>query len=249
MPARSREQVSITLADGRQVLLLRVRDARAKRLRLSVSERGVRLTVPAAVSQRMAERFVHEQQAWLATQIDRFTARCAPQRLTREWREPIPLRGQPVPLIWAEGRYARADLNAHGVCVSLPPSADDGCARLALREFYLAQARADVGRWLPRYLPSLGRAPQMIRIRALSSLWGSLSARDVVSLDLSLVLGPAAAFEYVLIHELCHLQQRNHSPAFWREVERYCPDWRTHRSYFREQGMALKTSLRQLTTA
>lgn len=245
--ANHREQLAITLADGRELTLLRVRDRRAKRMRLSVSERGVRLTLPRAVSLRAADAFVLEHGDWLIAQVDRFRADCAPVLLTRGSSDPLPLRGELLPLIWCEGRYARAELDAHGIRLSLPAAADDSCARLALREFYLAQARADVGRWLPRYLPHLRSAPRLIRIRALSSLWGSLSASDALSLDLSLVLGPAAAFEYVLIHELCHLHQRNHSPAFWREVERHCPDWRVHRAYFRAHGAALKATLQQLT--
>lgn len=118
--------------------------------------------------------------------------------------------------------------------------------RAALREFYLAQARADLGAWLPRYLPSLPAAPRRLLIRPLSSLWGSLSGADRLTLDLALVLGPPAAFEYVLVHELCHLLHRNHSPAFWREVERRFPAWRAQRTFFRREGLALKTTLRRL---
>ncbi len=247
-PPSHREQVTITLADGRGVILLRVRDRRAKRMRLSVSERGVRLTLPRAVSLRAADAFIQEHDGWLIAQLDRFNGSATPTLLIRGSCEPIPLRGELLPLRWAEGRYARVDRDAHGVCLSLPANADDSRARLALHEFYLAQARADVGQWLPKYLPHLRSAPRTIRIRAMSSLWGSLSANDALSLDLSLVLGPPAAFEYVLIHELCHLHQRNHSPAFWREVERHCPDWHMHRAWFREHGMALKSTLRQLTT-
>jgi predicted metal-dependent hydrolase len=247
--ANHREQVTITLADGRQLALLRVRDVRAKRMRLSVSERGVRLTLPRAVSLRAADAFVQTHGEWLLAQVDRFSALSEPALLTHGSSESIPLRGEASPLIWREGRYARAELTEHGVCLSLPAGADDARARLALHEFYLAQARADVGRWLPRYLPHLRSAPRMIRIRALSSLWGSLSASDVLSLDLALVLGLPAAFEYVLVHELCHLHQRNHSPAFWREVERHCPEWRMHRAWFRQHGLALKSTLRRLTAS
>jgi predicted metal-dependent hydrolase len=67
-----------------------------------------------------------------------------------------------------------------------------------------------------------------------------------VSLDLALVLAPPAAFEYVLVHELCHLLQRNHGPRFWREVEARAPDWRVQRTYLRGEGMGLKSQLRVL---
>jgi len=80
----------------------------------------------------------------------------------------------------------------------------------------------------------------------LSSLWGSLSARDALSLDLALVLGKPAAFEYVLVHELCHLIHRNHARGFWREVEARGQDWRAQRDYLHGEGAALKASLRRL---
>jgi predicted metal-dependent hydrolase len=82
----------------------------------------------------------------------------------------------------------------------------------------------------------------------MSSLWGSLSARDALSLDLALVLGEAAAFEYVLVHELCHLLHRNHRRGFWREVEARGQDWRAQRDYLHARGASLKARLRALIT-
>ncbi len=67
-----------------------------------------------------------------------------------------------------------------------------------------------------------------------------------VVLDLSLVLAPPSAFEYVLVHELCHLIHANHSRAFWREVEIRWPAWRAEREYFRSDGRQLKAELRAL---
>jgi len=84
-------------------------------------------------------------------------------------------------------------------------------------------------------------------MRGLSSLWGSLSASDGLLLDLSLVLGKPSAFEYVLVHELCHLLHRNHSRRFWREVEKRWPLWREERDYLHGEGLGLKAELRRLT--
>ena len=106
--------------------------------------------------------------------------------------------------------------------------------------------RNDVGRWLPRYLPALPRAPSELKLRPLSSLWGSLSPSDVVSLDLALVIGRPTAFEYVLVHELCHLLHRDHSRRFWREVEARWPGWRDERDYLHGEGLAIKAELRRL---
>ncbi|MEE7547885.1 M48 family metallopeptidase, partial [Xanthomonas sp. Kuri4-1] len=122
----------------------------------------------------------------------------------------------------------------------------EAALRRLLRDFYEAQARADVGRWLPRYLPTLPRAPSRLRLKVMSSQWGSLAPDGSLALDLALVLGRPSAFEYVLVHELCHLIQANHSPAFWHEVEQRFPLWRQERAYFHEQGRQLKAHLRRL---
>ena len=236
----------LALADGREVPVRWVRDRRARRLRLIVSDKGARLTLPMAASVRLAEAFLHEHRDWLARQLDRQRPDDAPL-FGRDWQGPLPLRGADTPLAWREGRFARASLGEHGIELQLPERADDRRARATLREFYLQQARADLGAWLPRYVPRLPRPPTALRVRALSSLWGSLSPGDAVSLDLALVLGRSSSFEYVLVHELCHLIHADHSPRFWREVEARWPGWRDERDYLRADGLALKATLARLT--
>ncbi|MBP6597730.1 MAG: M48 family metallopeptidase [Arenimonas sp.] len=235
----------LALADGRELPVRWVRDARARRLRLIVSDKGARLTLPRAATERLALAFLHEHRDWLAKQLARHPTSEHPP-LRRGEAADLPLRGHSLPLHWREGRYARATLGEHGVELQLPERASDAQLHSALRDFYTQQARQDLGAWMPRYLPGLPRAPRTFRLRPLSSLWGSLSPSDALSLDLSLVLGRPSAFEYVLVHELCHLVHANHSRRFWREVEARWPDWRDERDYLRGEGLALKSQLARL---
>ena len=158
----------------------------------------------------------------------------------------LPLRAQPVPLRWQEGRYARLQREDDGLVFTLPGKAGAASLRRALRDFYEGEARADVGRWLPRYLPTLPRPPRRILLKVMSSQWGSLSPDDSVALDLALVLARPSAFEYVLVHELCHLLRPDHSRAFWREVEARFPAWRDERDWFHAHGRRTKAALRAL---
>ncbi len=242
----ARDTVDLPLDDGRTLVVQRVRDPRAKRLKLSVDERGARLTLPWRASLIAGDRFLHGHRDWLLAQIARHQAGDDAPIAFSPGLDALPLRGERVPLHWHGGRFARIDARDDGVHVQLPARATDAAARRTLRAFYEAQARADVGRWLPRYLPGLPRAPSRLRLKIMSSQWGSLSPEGSLALDLALVLARPSAFEYVLVHELCHLIQPNHSPAFWREVEARCPHWRAERDYFHAEGRALKARLRAL---
>ncbi|MGV8932334.1 MAG: M48 family metallopeptidase [Luteimonas sp.] len=242
----TRDTLVFALDADRTIDIARVRDPRARRLRLSVDERGARLTLPIRASLVSGDRFLHEHRHWLAQQLARHTGDLQTAPLRRDRTTQLPLRDEMLPLRWQTGRYTCLQREDDGIVLQLPARAGDAALRRALRDFYEAQARADVGRWLPRYLPGLPRAPSRIRFKVMSSQWGSLAPDGALSLDLSLVLGCPAAFEYVLVHELCHLVHANHSRAFWDEVEARFPEWRAQRRYFHEHGRQLKAVLRQL---
>lgn len=240
----ARENVLVALEGGRTVEVLRVRDPRARRIKLSVSERGARLTLPLRVSAVAGERFVREHADWLLAQLANSAGTAL--ELRPHATLALPLRGRDVPVRWETGRFARVHEDADGLLFQSPPDPANTSLRRALRDFYEAQARADVGRWLPRYLPELPRAPSRLRLRMMSSQWGSLSPDGTLCLDLALVLAEPVSFEYVLVHELCHLIHADHSRRFWREVEARCPRWRDQRAYFRSEGRRLKALLHAL---
>ena len=78
-----------------------------------------------------------------------------------------------------------------------------------------------------------------VSIRNQRSRWGSCSRNGAISLNYRLMLMPVRVADYVLIHELMHLQQQNHGPRFWRLVERACPDYRESERWLRRHGRAL----------
>lgn len=248
-PALQRDVTRLQLSPGHDVDIQRVRDPRAKRIKLSVDERGARLTLPMRASLVSGDRFLQEHRHWLALQLQKYTGHEALPTLVRKLTTHLPLRAQQLPLHWHEGRYTRLVRDGDELHFHVTLRASDATLRRTLREFYEAEARADIGRWLPKYLPALPRAPARLRLKVMSSQWGSLSPDGSLALDLALVLGRASAFEYVLVHELCHLIQADHSPRFWHQVESRFPAWRDEREYFHAHGRALKASLRALVLA
>lgn len=245
--AAPRETLNITLDNGETVDVLRVRDPRARRIKLSVSERGARLTLPLRASEVAGERFVLEHGEWLMAQLARNDS--VASALQPHVTASIPLRGAELPVTWSEGRALRMARTEEALHITVPASLRIASLRRALRDFYEAQARADIGRWLPALLPTLPRPPSRFMLKVMSSQWGSLAPNGTVALDLALVLARPSAFEYVLVHELCHLIRADHSRAFWREVEQRFPTWRDEKEYFNAQGRQLKAAMRGLLAA
>jgi predicted metal-dependent hydrolase len=245
-PSQAIELWPVTLASGEVIDVRAVRDARARRLRLIVTDKGVRLTLPLRCSERLAKQFLLEHRDWLAAH---WQQRPKPQvyaELQLHQASDILLRGERISLQWREARYTQVAYDENAIHIELSAKAGLAQAKRALKEFYLQEARKDIGAWMPKYLPAFPSAPLAIKLRPLSSIWGSLSPSDGLLLDLSLVLGKPRAFEYVLVHELCHLVHRNHSRSFWREVEKHFPDWRDERAYLHGEGLLLKRELKNI---
>ena len=125
----------LTLADGRDVEVQRVRNPRARRLKLSVDERGARLTVPPRTSLVAGERFLIEHRDWLSAQLDHY-ADVAPPPLQQDVTAALPLRGAEQPLTWQRGRFAKVQDDGGQLVFVAPGNARQASLQRALRDFY-----------------------------------------------------------------------------------------------------------------
>lgn len=86
------------------------------------------------------------------------------------------------------------------------------------------------------YEPILGVKVNRIHIKDQKTRWGSCSSKKNVNLNWRLILAPQEVMDYVIIHELCHLIEMNHSRAFWELVESICPDYRERKQWLKENA-------------
>ena len=89
------------------------------------------------------------------------------------------------------------------------------------------------------YAPLIGVTYGRITIRNQKSKWGSCSARGNLNFNCLLMDAPGEVLDYVVVHELCHRKEMNHSPAFWAEVARVCPDYKAHIKWLKTEGQGL----------
>ena len=93
------------------------------------------------------------------------------------------------------------------------------------------------------FAPKVGVTYGRITIRAQRTRWGSCSGKGNLNFNCLLMLAPAEVQDYVVVHELCHRKEMNHSARFWQEVERVLPDYRVHRKWLKDNGNALMARL------
>jgi len=107
------------------------------------------------------------------------------------------------------------------------------------------QARDAIAQRVKHFAPLVGVTYGRITIRSQHTRWGSCSAKGNLNFNCLLMLTPPQVLDYVVVHELCHRKELNHSPRFWAEVEKICPEYRIHRKWLKDNGGALIARLPQ----
>ncbi|MEX2374396.1 MAG: SprT family zinc-dependent metalloprotease [Dehalococcoidia bacterium] len=224
-----------TLTVGRRTIHYDVHVSdRAKRKRIEVTPGRVDVIVPEGATQEDVERFVASKRRWLHDRTDEL--REAAERLRADTPEAfhsgakILFRGRYLKLRVEDAAVTEASLTYRtGFHVRVPRGMDPD-EREAL-------VRGIVEGWLEERLLEdawgvvrasgrpHGLEPARIRVRDQKTLWGSCGKDGVIRLDRKLARLPRPVFEYVVVHELCHLRHRDHSPGFWELVRRVLPEY------------------------
>ncbi|WP_425100486.1 M48 family metallopeptidase [Tropicibacter sp. S64] len=206
------------------------RSARARRLslRLSRLDGRVTLTLPNGVSEREGRDFVLSKESWLRGHLDGHEAACVVN-----FGSVLPVAGVELTLAPGTGRSVRTRDGVLHV-----PGAEDQVARRT-QAFLKTLARDRLAIASDRYAAALGKPYNRLTLRDTRSRWGSCTADGGLMYSWRLIMAPPEVLDYVAAHEVAHLQEMNHSPAFWAVVERLYGDWRAPRRWLREAGPAL----------
>ncbi len=206
------------------------RSKRARRVRVNVrAHTDVEVVLPAHASERAAAAAVRELTPWIERRLlegRRTLARIA------ERGDTVPYLGTPLTLVPQPGR-TRAHMNGEKLFVPV------GDHRPAVERLYRRLARREIAARLDVAVARAGSSYTGLSIRAQSTRWASCSATGAMSFNWRLLLAPEPVLDYVVWHEVCHLDVRDHSPRFWALVERRFPGWREQRDWLRRHGATL----------
>ncbi|NNE89409.1 MAG: M48 family metallopeptidase [Silicimonas sp.] len=212
--------------NGIEILVRRSPRARRFSLRVSSLDGRVTMTVPKSVSMRDAKGFAEQKADWVTRAVSRVHE---PVEIKPGAR--VPVEGVMREIAHHSARSAKVD--GQGLLV---PVGREVPALVALLK-HLARDR--LFERVSHHAKALGRDYGRITLRDTRSRWGSCSSQGNLMFSWRLMMATPDVLDYVAAHEVAHLERMDHSPAFWRVVDRLCPDHQAQRKWLREQGNAL----------
>ncbi len=213
-----------------------------KRRKLTISverDRSVVVHAPSDATDEAIRRIVDSKRHWILEKL----------RHPQKYRElPHPpgkelVNGESAAYL---GRQYRIEVVAEGLDAVefnqrfLVPASKVSQRRTALREWYVARANEKILPRVPRFAKSLGVEFKRARIVDNRYRWGSCTVKDNVNLNWRLIKAPIFVIDYVIVHELAHLIEANHTVRFWNVVRAQAPKVDQARTWLREHGQVLE---------
>lgn len=112
-------------------------------------------------------------------------------------------------------------------------------AKTAFRDFYVTKGLERLRGRVDYYAPKVGVEPTGLDVKELGHRWASCSTAGKLSFHWKCVMAPQTIIDYIVVHELCHFHYRDHTDAFWNEVDKVMPDFRERKEWLRVNGAGL----------
>ncbi len=213
---------------------------------IQIRRRVVLVRVPAITSTRRITRFVESRRDWIADKLAEVEAAQGARHTYSDGEIHDYLgRRYPLKVVAVSSEAGRVKLDRGKFLVEAPLlvtiERQKRFIQENLRNWYYARAQVKIAQVVRQVAGRVGLEPKKIAIKDLKRSWGICRSNGNISFCWRLVLAPPDLIEYIVLHEICHLEQLNHSPAFYRLVERYQPDYKERAARFARwvAGLAL----------
>lgn len=211
-----------------EITLRRSAGTRRFSLRVSRLDGRVTLSLPLGARESEAMAFVRDQEGWL-----RQALAGVPQTAAVGLGTLLPVEGRRLTIREGKGRSPRIEDD------SLLVPGDPARVAVRVATFLQARARDRLAEACDRHAGALGRPYARLTLRDTRSRWGSCTADGSLMFSWRLILAPPEVLDYVAAHEVAHLAEMNHSPAFWAVVQRLLPGYAAPRRWLKTHGQVL----------
>lgn len=217
------------------------RTDRRKSALISLDENLVKVTVPKSLSDRRIRDLIGKRTPWIKSKLKEQSLR--PSSKPKEYvsGETVPYLGKNYRLKVVEGEIPSIKMVGGYLVATIlncEKNRQDAVKNL-LEDWYIRQAKRRLKEKTDRLSKIVGVSPKSVSVKSYKSRWGSCSTTGELTYNWRIILAPHRIVDYVVVHELCHLLEHNHSPRYWRHVEHHVPDWRDCRDWLKGQTLAV----------
>jgi hypothetical protein len=224
---------------------------RARRMSLKVDyDNGLQVIIPAGMKVKNLDRLLYERREWILKYLQRMeeidSHVIKRDFISGEW---LPFLGDDYELeVIAPRNSQRTTVTQRDNVIRVRLTADPDHklsargpeVRRALEKWYRRQAKNYILARTEALADELGFEFNRIAIKGQRTRWGSCSEQGNLNFNWRLMMAPPDAIDYVIIHELCHLEELNHSPAYWSLLAQFCPDYADWIQWFKENQHYLR---------
>ena len=213
---------------------------RRKTISLHIKEdRKIVIYAPYRTPKWEVEKFIKEKQSWIVKKMEQKERRTKEVEKTFQPGEKFLYLGEWYPLEMSEPRSQEPPLKlAFGKFILNHNHIAE--ARDLFCNWYKREAKEKITERVGYYGQRFQLFPEGIKITSARSRWGSCSRDDRLSFSWRIIMASLAVIDYILIHELVHIREKNHSKKFWNYLESIFPGYRKHRHWLRENGHLLQ---------
>ncbi|GMA60657.1 M48 family metallopeptidase [Alicyclobacillus fastidiosus] len=226
----------LTLGDGSVISYVRVPPrARQVRVILRVVDGTLQVSAPRRVMQSSIERVIRQHQTWVLNELERTT-----NRMKRPVApgDRILLFGKDWTIVQTSNVQAPACAKSEQA-ILVPPYCSDADCHRAVYELLREIAAQRLHPFAQALAQQFHLVPNRIVVKEQKRRWGSCSSKRNINLNWRLIQAPQDVQAYVVVHELAHLEQMNHSDQFWKLVRAMMPEFETHRNWLYRHGERL----------
>ena len=203
-----------------------------KTLSLQIKNGEILVKAPFFMREKTIKTFIEKHQKWIDKKLE--SSKKISKKIFQEWEKFYFLWEEKILKIW---RYEKK-IYIEGDNIFLNKENKKSFKEIFL-EFYKKEAREYITKRVEHYAEKNNFSYNKIKITTANTRWGSCSSKKNLNFTYKLIMAPKEVIDYVVVHELCHLKEMNHSKSFWNEVQKIIPNYKKKSLWLKEKWYLL----------
>lgn len=222
-----------------------IKTDRKKSASIQLKDGQVRVRAPRSLSDKRINDLIKKRAPWIKEKLEEYSNR--PQAITKKYEDGEIFsyldRNYELKIVEGDEEAVKLKNGCFVVSICKEDFGENIKAQNLLLDWYRDHAFKYLQERTDKFANIIGVSPFSISIKNYKSRWGSCSINGAIDYNWKIIQAPKKVIDYVVVHELCHLIEHNHSPKYWSYVEKFMPNWKESRDWLKENSDLLKHSI------